>query len=600
MNQSHHVVYIAEDNGRIYVGSSHNPALDAVYFTRQGIPFLWCISQPLPAYLAEWVKEETALFLKKGGERPSSAKFFRALLRSFGQHPQVAAALVPPRLVSADAFYRVPCNLGVPPVLEGRLLRYGEVLGWKERTGGFAPLAFRDHLHLLALAGKILMFPAITAGPEGWRCHRCGNKTAIDLIPCERCQGVCPACADCRSLGLLRGCEWLYAFPSLHRLIPRSGPLLQLSYELSPPQQAAAEQVLKLVNDPSQSCCLVWAVCGAGKTEVVYPAMEAVLMRGGRVLFAVPRRDVVVELRERIAKAFPQVPVVGLYGGTPERYGKGSVTVATTHQVLRFYRAFDLVILDELDAFPFRGSPMLKMALERARKPEGKLVYMSATPTEELIRRGQRGEVHLAFISARHHGFPVPEPKIVLRRWCHWGESRRQREALIRALDQEILRTFRWRRLLLFVPYVAMAQPLMELLKTRGWPVDYCYAADPLRQEKIRRFREADPMILVATSLLERGVTIPQVDVVILFAHEARIYDASTLIQMSGRVGRTAQWPTGRCLMVAKEKTPAMVRAVGIIRQFNDQAQKQRYFSPEGEKYLIQMRKGKGDNYSSL
>ena len=107
-------------------------------------------------------------------------------------------------------------------------------------------------------------------------------------------------------------------------------------------------------------------------------------------------------------------------------------------------------------------------------------------------------------------------------------------------------------------------------------------------------------MILVATSLLERGVTIPQVDVVILFAHEARIYDASTLIQMSGRVGRTAQWPTGRCLMVAKEKTPAMVRALGIIRQFNDQAQKQRYLSPEGEKYLVQMRKGKGDNYSSL
>ena len=43
-----------------------------------------------------------------------------------------------------------------------------------------------------------------------------------------------------------------------------------------------------------------------------------------------------------------------------------------------------------------------------------------------------------------------------------------------------------------------------------------------------------------------------------------------------------------------------MVRALGIIRQFNDQAQKQRYLSPEGEKYLVQMRKGKGDNYSSL
>ena len=61
----------------------------------------------------------------------------------------------------------------------------------------------------------------------------------------------------------------------------------------------------------------------------------------------------------------------------------------------------------------------------------------------------------------------VPEPKIVLGAGAIGERVGGKREALIGALDQEILRTFRWRRLLLFVPYVAMAQPLMELLKTR-------------------------------------------------------------------------------------------------------------------------------------
>ncbi|MNU00243.1 hypothetical protein D3C72_2433180 [compost metagenome] len=71
------------------------------------------------------------------------------------------------------------------------------------------------------------------------------------------------------------------------------------------------------------------------------------------MLLATPRKDVVLELAPRLAKAFGGRKVVALYGGSGERWEQGDITLATTHQLMRFYQAFDLVIIDELDAFPY-------------------------------------------------------------------------------------------------------------------------------------------------------------------------------------------------------------------------------------------------------
>ena len=82
------------------------------------------------------------------------------------------------------------------------------------------------------------------------------------------------------------------------------------------------------------------------------------------MLFAIPRRDVVIQLADRIQRAFSNVKVATHYGGKPWNQ-KGSLVVATTHQALRFYQRFDLVILDEVDAYPYQGSEILRYAIQR-------------------------------------------------------------------------------------------------------------------------------------------------------------------------------------------------------------------------------------------
>ena len=49
---------------------------------------------------------------------------------------------------------------------------------------------------------------------------------------------------------------------------------------------------------------------------------------------------------------------------------------------------------------------------------------------------------------------------------------------------------------------------------------------------------------LLTTTILERGITIPNVQVAVVGA-EQQIFDKGALIQIGGRVGRSAEFPTG-------------------------------------------------------
>ncbi len=49
-------------------------------------------------------------------------------------------------------------------------------------------------------------------------------------------------------------------------------------------------------------------------------------------------------------------------------YSRSPLVIATTHQLLKFYQAFDLLIVDEVDAFPYVDNPVLYHAVEQAVK----------------------------------------------------------------------------------------------------------------------------------------------------------------------------------------------------------------------------------------
>ena len=112
-------------------------------------------------------------------------------------------------------------------------------------------------------------------------------------------------------------CKALYGWtgPDLKFAVPDN--VMSWDGTLSAGQQKASDCVVEAVNGKGE--LLVWAVCGAGKTEVLFAGIEAGLLAGKRICMATPRTDVVLELSPRLKRAFPAIEVSALYGGSEDR-----------------------------------------------------------------------------------------------------------------------------------------------------------------------------------------------------------------------------------------------------------------------------------------
>ena len=486
----------------------------------------------------------------------------------------------------------------VAELIRGKLLFPREILQAMSENfiDGLPPFQLKIILQLLYLQGECHLVPGISYGGQGnFLCNRCGTTEKLHQITCLDCGESCIYCEECQTMGESRLCRPLYGIPG-HSVADQvfeqeangaEEPIVpQLAFGLTQAQQDASNKLLRFVQQGGEQA-LVWAVCGAGKTEVAFAGIAHVLQRGGKVLFAIPRRDVVIELIPRLEKAFPQVDITALYGGSQGKYVGAQLVLATTHQAIRFYREFDLVVLDEVDAFPYKDNVMLHQAVQRAKKQQGQLVLMTATPSQELYKQAKQGKYQLIHIPARHHGYPVPEPQLLLGHHCKVQEKGKLvfSQDIMRFIHQTVEGDLA--QLFIFAPSVFLTEQVGRSLQSRmklppfndfhGEWVNYSHAKDPLRDEKRRRFAEGEYPIFVTTTIMERGITVARANVLVLYANYEKIFDQGTLVQMAGRAGRSSVYPKGKVLFVAESSSKAMEQAIGMIREQNLVAEKNGY-----------------------
>jgi competence protein ComFA len=404
-----------------------------------------------------------------------------------------------------------------------------------------------------------------------------------------------------------------------------TAPFIPLGdWQLSPAQLAASEagirHLLRRDRDSSYKPFLIWAVTGAGKTEMIFPLVATELQRGGKVLIATPRRDVVLELLPRIKTAFPHQQVIALYGGSTQRWELGDITIATTHQLLRYEGAFDLVVIDEIDAYPYHNNPVLEYAAQKVRSHRGAVVLLSATPPAHLQVDARKGRIAHVKVPVRYHGKPLPTPRIlryggihklhtaaekkspilsegesldtaapdVKSKLLHWLPSR-DGSGQLAAIIAESLE--RGAQLFIFVPAIHRLEPTLAWVRSRTdklcnrTQIEATSSQDEHRHDKILRFRAASTRILLTTTILERGVTIPKADVIVLDADSA-LFDAAALVQMAGRAGRSATDPFGKVHFLSREHTRAQTEAISQIRGMNQLARRRGYISKGTELWV--------------
>ena len=351
----------------------------------------------------------------------------------------------------------------------------------------------------------------------------------------------------------------------------RTEALAHYKHTLSAKQEQLSLECLDVVQQTGFREHLLWAVTGSGKTEMIFASIEWMLQQGKRVAIAAPRIDVCVELTPRLKEAFPTVEQNVLHSQSEEGYKRVPLTIATTHQMLRFYRAFDLVVIDETDSFPYRDNELLIRAVHRAVKEDGCLLYLTATPSQTLERRIKRKELSVSLLPERYHKKPLVVPTMSYIGDLEKKLKKKKVPKPVQRFIEDHVKA--GKRFLLFVPRITLLGPI-EVALRRQFPnekFETVSSKEIYRQERIANMRAGELDFLVTTTILERGVTFPGVDVCVVNAHEEE-FSREVLVQIAGRVGRTVECPTGEVVYFHNGKTKAMVQAVREIENLNQQA----------------------------
>jgi len=400
-------------------------------------------------------------------------------------------------------------------------------------------------------------------------CKRCGNENQqlFASFPCARCKATCTYCRNCIMMGRISECTPLITWSGPKLTQETSEIALQWNGSLSPGQQEASDKMEAIIEDQSE--LLIWAVCGAGKTEILFKGIEKALKQNQRVCIATPRTDVVLELAPRLQEVFPDIKVLPVYGGSEDRHLYSPLTISTTHQLFRFQQAFDLVILDEMDAFPYSVDTSLQYAVQKAGKEHSTLIYLTATPDKDWQEKCRQKKIPFVTIPARFHQYPLPVPTF---QWCGNWEKGLNKEKLPATLIKWIReRVPEKKPMLLFVPKIYYMEKIKMLLQPIISSLETVHAEDSNRKEKVQKMRDKKLDLLITTTILERGVTFPNVDVAVLGA-ENQIFTESALVQISGRVGRKKEFPDGTITFFHYGKTNSMVSARKQIMKSNKEA----------------------------
>ncbi len=373
-------------------------------------------------------------------------------------------------------------------------------------------------------------------------CKRCGNTDSEYFYKGHK--GIyCRKCISFKRLLLedeLAPKEYDVSFDSFD---------YSFKYPLTIYQKEISDRCVSYINDYD---ILLKAVCGAGKTEIVVESISTYLKKGLRVCYAIARREVVIDLYIRFKSIFSNAKVVALYGGHTSQ-DSGDLIICTTHQLFRYYKTFDLLILDEVDAYPLSGNKeLMNIALNSAK---GHIIFSTATTNDFLmsfLKNRKYKELNL-FVRPSLKPLIIPKviygPKIYLLMIMYSYLKNMANQCIIFVSSKKIC-------------------SIMYLFFKHFISCTYVYSDLEDRDKNINDFKNKKYQFIFATTVLERGITIYDVNCIILIFNKG-IFDKSSLVQMLGRVGRNFNNPTGEAYIFSAVLEKEIKEAINDLKEAN-------------------------------
>ncbi len=348
-----------------------------------------------------------------------------------------------------------------------------------------------------------------------------------------------------------------------------------LPYSLTPSQQRAVDDIIADLAQPNRMLRLLHGDVGSGKTVVALLAAATVIEAGRQAAFMAPTEILARQHFATIARLAPAAGIrLAILTGRERGRERAEILSALaagdidlivgTHALFQDDVAFHdlaLAVVDEQHRFG------VHQRLALTRKGEAvDLLVLTATPIPRTLVLTYFGDMDISELREK----PAGRQKIDTRALPleRLGEVI---DAVERALDDG-------RRVYWVCPLVeesetvdlAAAADRYEALRKRfGDTVELIHGRmrGPEKDRAMARFAEGSARILVATTVIEVGVDVPEASVMVI--EHAERFGLAQLHQLRGRIGRGAAHST--CLLLYKAPLGETAKArLAILRETDD------------------------------
>ena len=423
----------------------------------------------------------------------------------------------------------------------------------REWIAGLEPPTLYEHSEF-----KLEKVVGIQKKGNQFHCLRCQNEDPSRFATLYEQEVI--YCRECLTFGRVTTDTYLIRSYANCQHQSKTAGLLTLTQTLSTLQQKASDAAVCAFNRRRNH--YTWAVCGAGKTEMMFQVVSEALNQGHRVCWAIPRTDVVIELKPRLQQAFKQAQVIALYGQSTQKHHAGEIVLSTTHQLIHFHEAFELIIIDEVDAFPYTHDQMLPRLVNKAKTKTGVILYLSATPSSDEQKQIRTEQMSSFIVPMRYHGHPLDVPQF---KACYNYNEHIKNNRIPKSLKRYLMnQKANRRKTLLFIPTIQIGEQLSQLLN-----IELVHSQDEMREQKVKTYKKTETLFLLTTMILERGITIIDIDVAVIGA-ESELFTESALVQISGRVGRHKDYPHGTITFFHDGISKSMIDAQTHIKRMNE------------------------------
>jgi ATP-dependent DNA helicase RecG len=350
-----------------------------------------------------------------------------------------------------------------------------------------------------------------------------------------------------------------------------------LPFALTAAQERAVTRILEDMQSDVPMNRLLQGDVGSGKTAVALLAMLAAMENGYQTALMVPT-EILAEQHARNVKRMlartehrVELLVGSLKAAEKKRLHKdiaaGEVhAVVGTHAVIQESVAFNrlgLVVIDEQHRFGVLQRAALR---ERGFNPD--VLVMTATPIPRSLAMTVYGELDVSVIDELPPGRTPITTKVL-------GED--SRAGVYKGIEREVRAG---RQVYVVYPLVEESEKMdlkdatrmYEHLRDRVFPhftvgLIHGKMKQGEKEEAMRRFVSGALQVLVATTVVEVGVDVPNASLMVI--EHAERFGLSQLHQLRGRVGRGAE--QSFCILLTSDKqTSVAQQRLGIMAETSD------------------------------